>query len=71
MLSKVDSDRLPGWEKESLGYHGDDGHVFFDSGAGISYGAIFLAGDIIGLCLKLINQRVVFVKNEKPIIDCV
>lgn len=65
--SKVDLDRLPGWEKGSIGYHGDDGQAFCDSGTGVPYGPIFHKGDIIGLCLNLINQHIFFVKNGNPL----
>ncbi len=37
--------RLPGWDKHSYGYHGDDGHSFCSSGTGTSIGS--------GSCLTL------------------
>ena len=45
----VKLDRLPGWEKGSYGYHGDDGNAFEGSGTGKPYGPVFVAGDF---CLK-------------------
>nr|UXY87944.1 ranbpm [Cryptomonas curvata] len=60
---KVDLDRLPGWERDSLGYHGDDGNIFKDSGIGISYGPYFTTGDTIGLCWNLIKKTIFFTKN--------
>ncbi|ORZ14578.1 hypothetical protein BCR42DRAFT_492398 [Absidia repens] len=36
--------RLPGWDKLSYGYHGDDGHKFEGSGIGKKYGPQFQAG---------------------------
>ena len=36
--------RLPGWDKNSYGYHGDDGHSFFASGTGVPYGPTFTTG---------------------------
>jgi len=59
----VDLDRLPGWERDSLGYHGDDGHAFRDSGTGIPYGPSFITGDIIGVCLSQIQKKIFFTKN--------
>jgi hypothetical protein len=60
---KVDLDRLPGWEKDSLGYHGDDGNIFKDSGIGMSYGPNFTTGDTIGLCWNLFKKNIFFTKN--------
>ena len=47
----VNMNRLPGWEKDSYGYHGDDGNSFSSSGNGKKYGPTFTTGDIIGLDL--------------------
>lgn len=33
----VNNQRLPGWDKQSYGYHGDDGHSFCSSGTGQPY----------------------------------
>lgn len=68
----VDLDRLPGWEKDSLGYHGDDGHAFRDSGTGVPYGPSFAAGDVIGVCFSPLNKKIFFSKNGKalPFIFC-
>lgn len=40
----VPLNRLPGWEPASYGYHGDDGHVFYESGRGRIYGPTFGKG---------------------------
>ena len=40
----VASDRLPGWEEHSYGYHGDDGHSFCGSGQGRKYGPTYSTG---------------------------
>ena len=40
----VNMNRLPGWDKNSFGYHGDDGHSFCSSGTGHSYGPTFTTG---------------------------
>jgi len=55
--------RLPGWEKNSLGYHGDDGFIFRDSGTGSPYGPRYVKNDIIGLCLNLYEKSLFFTKN--------
>ncbi|KAF7491769.1 Ran-binding protein 9 [Sarcoptes scabiei] len=44
----VNMHRLPGWDKQSFGYHGDDGHSFNSSGTGQPYGPTFTTGDNLG-----------------------
>lgn len=63
----IDLDRLPGWEMDSLGYHGDDGNIFKDSGIGIPYGPKFTTGDIIGVCWNLVKKVIFFTKNGFPL----
>ena len=46
--ANVNMNRLPGWEKDSYGYHGDDGNSFCSSGNGKKYGPTFTTGDVIG-----------------------
>uniref|UniRef100_A0A671M2Z5 Ran-binding protein 10-like n=1 Tax=Sinocyclocheilus anshuiensis TaxID=1608454 RepID=A0A671M2Z5_9TELE len=41
----VNMNRLPGWDKHSYGYHGDDGHSFCSSGTGQP-----------GACVDLLNR---------------
>lgn len=40
----VNMDRLPGWEPQSYGYHGDDGNAFRSDGKGRQYGPTFGTG---------------------------
>ncbi|CAF0758366.1 unnamed protein product [Brachionus calyciflorus] len=61
--SEVNLNRLPGWDKNSYGYHGDDGHSFCCSGTGQNYGPTFTTGDIIGCCLNLIENTCFYTKN--------
>ena len=55
--------RLPGWDKQSYGYHGDDGHSFCSSGTGQAYGPTFTTGDVIGCGLNLIDGSCFYTKN--------
>eukprot|EP01112_Ceratiomyxa_fruticulosa_P020316 TRINITY_DN6886_c0_g1_i1.p1 TRINITY_DN6886_c0_g1~~TRINITY_DN6886_c0_g1_i1.p1 ORF type:complete len:439 (+),score=68.43 TRINITY_DN6886_c0_g1_i1:184-1500(+) len=55
--------RLPGWERNSFGYHGDDGHVFRGSGLGKPYGPTFSTGDTIGCCINFITNTLFYTKN--------
>jgi len=59
----VNLNRLPGWDKNSYGYHGDDGHSFCATGTGESYGPTFTTGDVIGCCLNLIDHSCFYTKN--------
>uniref|UniRef100_A0A8C7XGF6 RAN binding protein 10 n=1 Tax=Oryzias sinensis TaxID=183150 RepID=A0A8C7XGF6_9TELE len=59
----VNMNRLPGWDKHSYGYHGDDGHSFCSSGTGQPYGPTFTTGDVIGCCVNLINNTCFYTKN--------
>lgn len=55
--------RLPGWDKQSYGYHGDDGNSFSSSGNGQSYGPTFTTGDIIGCCIDFKHNLCFYTKN--------
>ncbi|XP_017785174.1 PREDICTED: ran-binding protein 9 isoform X2 [Nicrophorus vespilloides] len=59
----VNMNRLPGWDKQSYGYHGDDGHSFCSSGTGQPYGPTFTTGDIIGCGVNLIDNTCFYTKN--------
>lgn len=61
----VPVDRLPGWERNSIGWHGDDGHIFKDSGVGTPYGPTFTTGDVVGCCWNRLTGEVFFTKNGK------
>jgi hypothetical protein len=53
----------PGWVKDSYGFHGDDGSIFHNSGAGRFYSDRFEAGDVIGCGLNFKTSEVFFVVN--------
>lgn len=57
--------RLPGWENNSWGYHGDDGCSFAadKSGTGTPYGPTFGTGDIVGCGIDFTTHRAFFTKN--------
>jgi len=59
----VNMNRLPGWDKNSYGYHGDDGHSFRSSGTGQQYGPTFTTGDVIGCGINLIDGSCFYTKN--------
>uniref|UniRef100_A0A3B4AVS9 RAN binding protein 9 n=1 Tax=Periophthalmus magnuspinnatus TaxID=409849 RepID=A0A3B4AVS9_9GOBI len=65
----VNMNRLPGWDKHSYGYHGDDGHSFCSSGTGQPYGPTFTTGDVIGCCVNLINNTCFYTKNGHSLVE--
>ena len=61
--SDVSLNRMPGWDPNSYGYHGDDGNSFCCSGIGQEYGPKFTTGDVVGCCLNRIDGTCFFTKN--------
>lgn len=54
-ISGVNMNRLPGWDKNSFGYHGDDGHSFCSSGSGHPYGPTFTTGMLCVITFFMVN----------------
>ncbi|KYR00730.1 hypothetical protein DLAC_02771 [Tieghemostelium lacteum] len=65
--SQMPTNRLPGWEKQSYGYHGDDGNLFKGSGSGKQYGPTFTTNDVVGCCVNLMQNTLFFTKNGVPL----
>jgi hypothetical protein len=61
--SEVNLNRLPGWDKGSYGYHGDDGNSFCSSGSGIAYGPTFTTGDYVGCCVNFLENSCFYTCN--------
>lgn len=55
--------RLPGWEKQSWGYHADDGWAFPGHKEGNPYGPTFETGDVIGCGIDFTQHKVFYTKN--------
>ncbi|ORZ01158.1 concanavalin A-like lectin/glucanase domain-containing protein [Syncephalastrum racemosum] len=56
-------DRLPGWDQNSWGYHGDDGHSFEGSGTGKTFGPCFTTGDTVGCGINMADNSAFYTKN--------
>lgn len=61
--TKPSLNRLPGWETDSWGYHGDDGYSFACSATGKAYGPKFSAQDVIGCGINFRTKSAFFTKN--------
>jgi hypothetical protein len=58
--------RMPGWDRQSFGYHGDDGGIFHSSGGMVKqFGSKFGAGDTIGCGIDFVAQGIFFTLNGK------
>jgi hypothetical protein len=56
--------RMPGWDRQSFGFHGDDGGIFHSSGGMVKqFGPKFGAGDTIGCGIDYVNQGIFFTLN--------
>ncbi|KAG0254435.1 hypothetical protein DFQ27_006838 [Actinomortierella ambigua] len=61
--STVNLARLPGWDRDSWGYHGDDGHSFGGRGKGDPYGPTFTTGDTVGCGINFRDNTLFYTKN--------
>lgn len=60
---KVSLERLPGWEPDSWGWHGDDGNTFCCQMTGKRYGPTFTTGDVVGCGINFMTGSAFFTKN--------
>ncbi|KAL8731845.1 MAG: hypothetical protein Q9166_003129 [cf. Caloplaca sp. 2 TL-2023] len=60
---KVSLEKLPGWEPESWGWHGDDGNTFCCQMTGKKYGPTFTTGDVVGCGINFMTGSAFFTKN--------
>ncbi|KAG8220145.1 hypothetical protein J3R82DRAFT_1171 [Butyriboletus roseoflavus] len=55
--------RLPGWEKNSWGYHGESGTICSGDKSGLPFGTTFGVGDIIGCGIDFTQHKIFYTKN--------
>ncbi|ELP94612.1 hypothetical protein EIN_497920 [Entamoeba invadens IP1] len=57
--------RMVGWDKDALGYHSDDGNLFYNSGSGKNYHTGYGEGDTVGCGFDVKRKEVFFTLNGK------
>ena len=58
--------KQPGWDRNSYGYHGDDGAVFHSTAVGSKrFGPTFGVGDVVGCGLDYRDGTLFFTKNGR------
>lgn len=68
-------DRMPGWNRNGVGYHADDGRMFYQDGFGKAYGPLCTEGDRMGCGVDFESEdvsgcvNVFFTKNGKQVGD--
>lgn len=50
-------DKMPGWELPAVGYHGDDGHLYYGFGRGYPFGPKFGQGDTVGCGIVYVTNK--------------
>jgi len=58
--------QMPGWDSHSVGYHGDDGRIFFGGGSTSSssqFGPTFGTGDTVGCGIDYVTRGIFFTLN--------
>ena len=70
---KYPLDRMPGWNRNAIGYHADDGRLFHQDGFGRAYGPVCTTGDRMGCGIEFSAElspgyvNVFFTKNGKMV----
>ncbi|MCJ1245890.1 Ran-binding protein 9 [Trapelia coarctata] len=60
---RVSLERLPGYDSDSWGYHGDDGMTFCCQMTGRKYGPTFTTNDVVGCGVNFMTGCAFFTKN--------
>ena len=65
--------RMPGWNRNGIGYHGDDGKLYHENGGGRGFGPTCTEGDRMGCGVDFSKDvsdsyyEVFFTKNGEPV----
>lgn len=66
-------DRMPGWNRNGIGYHADDGRLFYQEGFGRAFGATCTEGDRMGCGVDYTEEcedgfrNIFFTKNGQQV----
>jgi len=60
---RVSLERLPGYDSDSWGYHGDDGMTFCCQMTGRKFGPTFTTNDVVGCGVNFMTGSAFFTKN--------
>lgn len=60
---RVSLERLPGYDSDSWGYHGDDGMTFCCQMTGRKFGPTFTTNDVVGCGVNFMTGTAFFTKN--------
>ncbi|CAG8562848.1 17073_t:CDS:2 [Dentiscutata erythropus] len=55
--------RMPGWEPNTIGYHGDDGNLYCERGTGAKFGPLYTTGETVGCGINFFDKFIFFTKN--------
>ncbi|CAG8601628.1 2247_t:CDS:2 [Dentiscutata heterogama] len=55
--------RMPGWEPDTIGYHGDDGNLYCERGTGVKFGPLYTTGETVGCGINFFDKFIFFTKN--------
>ena len=75
--SEYPLNRMPGWNRNGVGYHADDGKLFYQNGRGMEFGPTCTAGDRMGCGVDFESEdcsnymNVFFTKNGRQIGDLI
>ncbi|KAF0488239.1 SPRY-domain-containing protein [Gigaspora margarita] len=61
--SDVELNTLPGWDPDSIGYHGDDGCLYYNGRCATTLAPCYAAGDTVGCGINFFNMEIFFTKN--------
>ncbi|CAG8829758.1 8459_t:CDS:2, partial [Dentiscutata erythropus] len=51
------------WERDTIGYHGDDGYLYCERGTGIKFGPLYTTDETVGCGINYYDKEIFFTKN--------
>ncbi|KAF0356169.1 SPRY-domain-containing protein [Gigaspora margarita] len=56
-------DRMPGWGTGTIGYHGDNGRLYYERERGVNFGPLYTTGETVGCGINFFDNEIFFTKN--------